>query len=163
MNWLFGLCVIVAVLATAEDIWRRRVSNYVTAGAFVSGVAAHSLLFGWPGAWDSLLGALYGFLVFLVFFIVGGMGGGDVKLMAGFGAIVGSERIWLAAVLVAMLGGLMAVGYLALQKLLHLYRRNQAETADKPARKAMIPYAPAISLGMLLTFLSEDKLWTNVC
>jgi prepilin peptidase CpaA len=156
MNWLLGLCVIVAVLATAEDIWRRRVSNYVTVGAFVSGVAAHSLLDGWPGAWDSLLGGLYGFLVFLIFFILGGMGGGDVKLMAGFGAIVGSQEIWLAAVLVAMLGGLMAVGYLTLQKLLHVSRRDPAKTADRPSRKAMIPYAPAISLGMLLTFWARN-------
>jgi len=156
MNWLLGLCAIVAVLATAEDIWRRRVSNYVTAGAFVSGVTAHSLLNGWPGAWDSLLGGLYGFLVFLIFFILGGRGGGDVKLMAGFGAIIGSKEIWLAAVLVAMLGGLMAVGYLAMQKLFHATRRDQAETADKPGRKAMIPYAPAISLGMLLTFWARN-------
>lgn len=156
MNWLLGLCVIVAVLATAEDIWRRRVSNYVTVGAFVSGVAAHSFLEGWPGAWDSLLGALYGFLVFLIFFILGGMGGGDVKLMAGFGAILGSQEIWVAAVLVAMLGGLMAVGFLAFQKVRQASKREGAETPDKPARKAMIPYAPAISLGMLLTFWARN-------
>ncbi len=155
MNWLFGLCVIVAVLATAEDIWRRRVSNYVTAGAFVSGVALHGWLFGWTGVWSSLLGGVGGFVAFLVFFLLGGMGGGDVKLMAGFGTIVGKEHIVLAIVLVAMLGGIMAIGYLAFRKLRDLARRDQAAAENKPGRKAMIPYAPAISLGMLLTFVPD--------
>jgi Flp pilus assembly protein protease CpaA len=83
------------------------------------------------------------------------MGGGDVKLMAGFGTIVGGDHIVLAIVLVAMLGGLMAVGYLAFRKLRDLAKRDESAAADKLARKAMIPYAPAISLGMLLTFVPD--------
>ena len=155
MEWLFYLGVIVAVLATAEDLWRRRVSNYVTAGAFVAGVALHAWLFGWSGVWQSLLGGVGGFLAFLIFFMLGGMGGGDVKLMAGFGAIVGGDHIVPAIVLVAMLGGLMAVGYLAFRKLRDLAKRDKDAAAEKPTRKAMIPYAPAISLGMLLTFVPD--------
>jgi prepilin peptidase CpaA len=155
MKSLFGLCLIVAVLATAEDIWRRRVSNYVTAGAFLSGVALHGWLYGWTGVWASLLGGVGGFLAFLIFFVLGGMGGGDVKLMAGFGTIVGKEHIVLAIVLVAMLGGLMAVGYLAFRKVRDLARRDEGGSEGKPGRKAMIPYAPAISLGMLLTFVPD--------
>ena len=155
MEWLFYLGVIVAVLATAEDLWRRRVSNYVTAGAFVAGIAVHAWLFGWSGVWESLLGGVGGFLAFLIFFVLGGMGGGDVKLMAGFGTIVGGDHIVLAIVLVAMLGGLMAAGYLAFRKLRDLAKRDESAAADKLARKAMIPYAPAISLGMLLTFVPD--------
>ena len=155
MEWLFYLGVIVAVLATAEDLWRRRVSNYVTAGAFVAGMALHAWLFGWGGVWQSLLGGVGGFLAFLIFFMLGGMGGGDVKLMAGFGAIVGGDHIVLAIVLVAMLGGLMAVAYLAFRKLCDVAMRDKDAGADQPARKAMIPYAPAISLGMLLTFVPD--------
>ena len=75
MMWLFLLCLVVAVLASAEDIWRRRVSNAVTAGAFVAGVALRSWLFGLDGLWDALLGAVIGFVVFLVFYWLGDMGG----------------------------------------------------------------------------------------
>jgi Flp pilus assembly protein protease CpaA len=49
----------------------------------------------------------------------------------------------------------MAVGYLAFGKLRDLAKRDEGAAADRLARKAMIPYAPAISLGMLLTFVPD--------
>ena len=156
------LCLIVAVLASGEDIWRRRVSNYVTAGAFLAGVALQSYLYGVSGLWDALLGGFYGFVVFLVFYLLGGMGGGDIKLMAAFGTILGGEKILLAAVLTGIVGALLALGYLAAAKLMVFVRSAAPDPDAPPARKTMIPYAPAISLGVLLTFLTEDELWTNV-
>ncbi len=42
------------------------------------------------GALYALAGAAAGFAVFLIFYLLGGMGGGDVKLMAGFGALLGA-------------------------------------------------------------------------
>ena len=150
MMWLFLLCLLVAVLASAEDIWRRRVSNAVTAGAFVAGVALRSWLFGIEGLWDALLGAVIGFVVFLVFYWLGGMGGGDIKLMSAFGTIVGGKQIFLAAVLTGIIGAMMAVAFLVARKLRRL--ASSEPVPATPDRKMMIPYAPAISLGMLLTF-----------
>lgn len=150
MKWLFLLCLVVAVLASAEDIWRRRVSNAVTAGAFAAGVALRSWLFGLDGLWDALLGAGIGFVVFLVFYWLGGMGGGDIKLMSAFGTIVGGKQIFLAAVLTGIIGAMMAVAFLAVRKLRRLGSSDSVPAT--PDRKMMIPYAPAISLGMLLTF-----------
>lgn len=150
MKWLFLLCLVVAVLASAEDIWRRRVSNAVTAGAFVAGVGLRSWLFGLDGLWDALLGAVIGFVVFLVFYWLGGMGGGDIKLMSAFGTIVGGKQIFLAAVLTGIIGAMMAVAFLAVRKLRRLASSDPVSAT--PDRKMMIPYAPAISLGMLLTF-----------
>ena len=162
MNWLFLLCLVVAIAASAEDLWRRRVSNAITAGAFVAGRATQSWLFGLDGAWSALLGGVYGFVVFLIFYLLGAMGGGDIKLMAALGTIVGDEKIWLAAILTGMLGALMALLYLAGRKAWEWLRPAPQKDTSVPARKAYIPYAPAISLGMLLTFLTEDGLWTNV-
>ena len=50
---------------------------------------------------------------FLLFYVLGGMGGGDVKLMAGFGALLGWSRLWQAALWTAILGALLAVIVLA--------------------------------------------------
>ena len=105
---------------------------------------------------------VYGFVVFLIFYLLGAMGGGDIKLMAALGTIVGDEKIWLAAILTGMLGALMALLYLAGRKAWEWLRPAPQKDTSVPARKAYIPYAPAISLGMLLTFLTEDGLWTNV-
>ena len=68
---------------------------------------------GWSGAGSALLGTACGAGVFLMFYLLGGMGGGDVKLMAGFGAVLGSQLLFEAALWTAGCGGLMAVLFLA--------------------------------------------------
>ncbi len=160
MHWLAGFSLLIAVAASVEDLWRRRVSNVIALTAFVGGLTGQSILRGLEGTWDSLLGTLIGFAVFLVFFLLGGMGGGDIKLMAGFGAIVGSHQIFLAAIMAALVGGVMALLYLLVQKVRRLVKG--ADASAGALRKEAIPYAPAIGLGVLMSFLSEGSLWTSV-
>lgn len=153
--WLVGLSLVIGLAASIEDLWRRKVSNAISLAAFVSGVLLNSKLNGWDGFWDALLGSVIGFAVFLIFFLLGGMGGGDIKLMAGFGAILGSKLIVVAAMMTAIVGGLMALGYLIFKKV-----GRAAKPADAPLtplRKEAIPYAPAITLGVLLSFLSDPS------
>ena len=159
MMWLVGLSLAVGIAATVEDLWRRTVSNWLSLAGLAAGLIAHSVLSGWSGVGDSLLGAVIGFAAFFVFFLAGGMGGGDVKLMAAFGAILGSDRIVLAAIMAALVGGLIAAIYLGYRKARQATERG---VACGPVRKESIPYAPAISLGVLLSFLSEDELWISV-
>jgi prepilin peptidase CpaA len=162
MLWMLWLSVAVGLAASVEDLWRRRVSNVISLAALLGGLGLHAWLGGLSGVGDSLLGGVIGFFVFFVFFLMGGMGGGDVKLMAGFGAILGAEQTITAALMTALIGGLMAVGYLVAKKLWRVARGNGLKDGEAD-RKAFIPYAPAISLGVLLSFLSEEELWTNVC
>jgi prepilin peptidase CpaA len=96
-----------------------------------------------------LSGAAAGFAVFLVFFLAGGMGGGDIKLMAALGSCVGPAQILQAAWLAAMCGGLLAAGYL----LWNWRRRRRRPGASAFAGEPAIPYAPAICAGVLLSFL----------
>lgn len=160
MIWVLWLSAAVGLTASAEDLWRREISNALTVSAFAVGVALNGYLSGWSGVGNALLGALVGFLVFFLFFVLGGMGGGDVKLMAAFGAILGKDQIVTAAVMTAIVGAAMALLFLGYRKI----RRAVTKKVDdgQPDRKAFIPYAPAITLGVLLSFLSEEKLWTNV-
>ena len=153
MTWLVVLAIIFGVLASGEDLWRRRVSNPIAVGAFLSGLVANTVLEGLRGAGNALAGSLVGFVIFLAFYLLGGMGGGDVKLMAGFGAILGVERILIAAIMVALIGGLMALGYL-LVKVVRRWVLPPGVTSGS-GLKDSIPYAPAISLGVVLSFLSE--------
>ncbi len=161
MIWLLWLSVAVGLTASAEDLWRREISNVLTASAFLVGIALNGYLEGWSGVGDALLGGLIGFFVFFIFFLMGGMGGGDVKLMAAFGAIIGRDQIITAAVMTAIVGAVMALIFLGYRKARRAIS-SKAEVDGQPDRKAFIPYAPAISLGVLLSFLSEESLWTNV-
>jgi len=161
MMWLLGLSVAVGGLATVEDLRSRTISNWLCLFGLVAGLVAHTFLAGWSGLGASLLGALIGFAVFLIFFLLGGMGGGDIKLMAAFGAILGNRQIVNAAVFAAMVGGVMALAYVAYKKLRQTVQPD-ADGSKQSVRKESIPYAPAIALGVLISFLSEEELWTSV-
>lgn len=149
MHWLLSIALLIGAVATAEDLWRRRISNHTSVGAFALGLAAQTALYGLKGLGSALAGTAAGFLVFLIFFLLGGMGGGDIKLMAGFGAVIGWDRILPAAVMTAIVGALFALVYLLVRK---IRGKSKLTDSDKAAEPEAIPYAPAISLGVLLSF-----------
>ena len=91
------------------------------------------------------------FAIFLIFYLMNGLGGGDVKLMAGFGGLLGPGLIWRAAWIAAVTGGLMAVGFAAVWA--WRARRERARGRIAPAgtlSASAIPYAPAIVAGVWL-------------
>ncbi len=141
-----AIALIIGVIASVEDLWRRTISNWICLAAFAAGLAWHISQNGFAGAGTALAGALAGFAVFLVFYLLGGMGGGDIKLMTGFGALLGVSRLWEAALWTAILGALLAVAVLAV----HAVRKL---AGGKPERPAAIPYAPAIALGVWISLV----------
>ncbi len=145
--WVAGL---VGLSASVEDVARRTISNWIVLAALAAGVGCQIFAKGWIGIGYGLMGAAAGFGVFLIFYVLGGMGGGDVKLMAGFGALLGTGRLLQAAFWTALTGGLLAAGILGFAAA----RRWLAPGRQNEARPASIPYAPAIALGVWLTLLS---------
>ena len=150
----------VGVAAVVEDLGWRRISNWTSGGAVVAGLIVHYMQKGWPGALHSFLGALIGFGVFLIFYLLGGMGGGDVKLMTGFGALLGDQQILPAALLAAASGGIMALGFIAVRAVARRSRALRGIAVPRPApseeaRVESIPYAPAITAGAWLALVSE--------
>lgn len=142
------VAVAIGVAAVAEDLWRRRISNWTSGLALASGLAVQCGLKGWSGLWAGVLGCAAGFAVFLVFYLLGGMGGGDVKLMAGFGALLGPGRLLEAALWTAGAGGILALCWLGW----HRVRRRWVR-AGEPASPEAIPYAPAIAAGVWLALV----------
>ena len=139
----FAIALAAGTAAVVEDLAKRRISNWTSGGALVAGLACHAWAGGWPGLGRSALGAAAGFAVFLVFYLLNGMGGGDVKLMAGFGALTGIGNVLQAALLAAAAGGILAacvIGWSRLRRLMG-YGTGAPET---------IPYAPAIVAGAWL-------------
>ena len=144
-----AIALTVGLAAAAEDIARRRISNWIPITAFVAGFCCLTFNRGWRGAASSASGAVAGFLVFLIFYCLGGMGGGDVKLMAGLGAVVGIERVLPAALWTAALGGIFAALCIAIAAARSLWTRTPASGGPMKS----IPYAPAIAIGTWLALL----------
>jgi prepilin peptidase CpaA len=91
-------------------------------------------------------------LVFLIFYVLGGMGAGDIKLMTGFGALLGYSKLFEAALWTAAIGGLIALGVISYQAVRGLWRpKSSGKSAD--IRTESIPYAPAITLGVWLAMV----------
>jgi prepilin peptidase CpaA len=137
MNYLTGMAIALGCSAVLDDLRRGAISNWINLTALAGGLIYHSIHQGWLGLATASGGAALGFAIFLVAYCMGGMGGGDVKLMAAFGALLGPLGILTAAVLASVIGGLMAAGSLALRR-----------------RRKAIPYGPAIVLGAWLALLA---------
>jgi prepilin peptidase CpaA len=152
------LAGVIGIAACADDLCRRQISNWISGSALASGLVLQSVQHGWRGAGAALLGTLAGAAVFLIFYLLGGMGGGDVKLMAGFGALLGARRLFEAALWTAGCGGVMALAVVG-AGLVRDVRRGQsggsgtALAAPNPARADSIPYAPAIAAGVWLSLV----------
>lgn len=149
MNLSVALAIAAGLVATVEDLVRRRISNWLCLSILVGGFLCQFLAAGWRGAGSAALGALAGFGVFLIFYLLGGMGGGDVKLMSGFGALLGPARLFEAALWTAGIGGVLAIVVIAGQ---HIRSRLNGRSVPKVQS---IPYAPAIAAGVWLSMVPK--------
>jgi prepilin peptidase CpaA len=159
MNAQVWIAILVGIAATVDDLRRRHIANWIPAVALAGGFAWQIYVSGWRGSLDALLGSAAGFGVFLVFYLLGGMGGGDVKLMAGFGALLGARRLFEASLWTAGIGGLLAVSVLAARpvwKWAKAKMGKSVEVEESAEKSDTIPYAPAITLGVWLSLVPKS-------
>ncbi len=96
-------------MACAYDIKTRRVPNYLTLGVAAGALVFHTTTGGVSGFGESVGGWLTGVALFLPWFALGGMGAGDVKLLAALGAWLGPMGALWAAIYASVAGGLLAL------------------------------------------------------
>ncbi len=154
-------------LAAVSDIRRFKVANALTISLLVSGLAYHAATTGWPGLARSTAGAAFGFFVLILPYTLGGMGGGDVKLLTGIGAWLGLPLTYEVLIASALAGGVYAL-LLAIatdrlretiadvQKLL-ARGASRAEVPvqqvlnDTQRRRRLVPFAAMVALGLMAT------------
>jgi prepilin peptidase CpaA len=108
--------MVSAGLAVAWDLRHGRIPNRLTYGSMALGLLLRVILGGWRGAWDGLAAGLVGGGVFLLFFLVRGMGAGDVKLMAAIGSWAGLRHLVVILMVTALAGGILALGYMVARR-----------------------------------------------
>lgn len=101
--------LLLATLACLTDLRSRRIPNALTCLGLAAGLALNARAEGLSGVVSSLGGGLIGLALFLPFMMLGGMGAGDVKLMAALGCLVGPTGILRLALVAALAGGLLAL------------------------------------------------------
>src|ERR1700728_2080017 len=96
---------VCALVGAAFDVKSRRIPNKLTGPALLFGLALHLTLNGWHGLLNCLAAGLICGAVFLVFYLAGGMGAGDVKLITAVGCIAGLSCVPYLLVLTSLAGG----------------------------------------------------------
>ena len=138
--------VVVLVLASGIDLRTRRIPNWLSVPFLLAGMIVPAIAVGWVGFQTSCLGLGLALLLFVVPCFLRGMGMGDLKLAAGVGAWIGPGQFWMAFLVTAMAGGIMAVAYA-------LFSGSLGRREGKVSQS--IPYAPAIAIGTLFSFFAR--------
>jgi prepilin peptidase CpaA len=171
-NWPVWFVTITLIVAAVIDGLKLKVPNWITFPMILSGwiySATLSPYAGWEGLMYSLVGTVVGLALLLPLYAIGGMGAGDVKLLAGVGAWVWGTVTLYAFAVSAVVGGIIAV-------LMVLYKRvwfkhqsqfwmicNEILTVKDPEKLAaiaaerkptmmLLPYGIPIAIGTIVYF-----------
>jgi len=168
-NWAAWLVTVTLVVAAVIDGWKLKVPNWITFPMILAGWIYSGTFFGWEGLAWSLAGTIVGLGLLLPAYAIGGMGAGDVKLLAGVGAWVWASVTFYAFCLSAIIGGVIALGMVLYRKAWHKHRDqfglilnevltirdpNQlsAIAAQRKSSMLLLPYGIPIALGTILYF-----------
>lgn len=156
--FLIGVAALT-LTAAISDSRTRRIPNKLTVPCFFAGLIYQLAFNGWSGLGDGLLGFAVGFGPLFVLWMIGGGGGGDVKLMGALGtwlgfkmtlyALIGSAVCVLIGTMLVMLWGVVTKGarrtkeqYLATGK-----GQTKPETPDQKQKRRIMAYAVPVAVA----------------
>ena len=153
----------LVLLAMYSDLRWRKIPNCLTLPAIALGFVLNFLGNGWNGLLSAFLGLLVGMSLLMLPYLVGGMGGGDVKLIGGLGALLGSHAILSVFLYTSLVGGVIAIAVAVVNRsLVETFKRmwlflkcvflfRAPSTGVLAFKKGhTMPYGVAIGAGTLL-------------
>lgn len=166
-----SVLVALLVAAAALDLRTRRIPNVLTVSGIMIALALRSA-FGAGAMVDGLQSAGLALVIVLPFFMLGALGGGDLKLLVAVGAFMEPFQFVLALLATAVVGGVLAVGESIRRGAIRPLLSNTAGLATHVAtggrmghRSAIgrpgavtVPYGLAIAIGSLAVWF----LWPTV-
>jgi prepilin signal peptidase PulO-like enzyme (type II secretory pathway) len=135
----------VLVLAVLTDIREKLILDKIILPSLIILVIIR-LFIGEYSFWYYSIGGVVGFLLLLLIAVLskGGMGGGDIKLYAVIGIVLGPWLTLISLVFASLFGAIIGLFLIAI---------------GKATRKQAIPFAPFIWIGSLLSYLYGFDIW----
>jgi prepilin peptidase CpaA len=177
-NWPVWVVSITLVAAAIIDGLKLKVPNWLTFPMIISGwiySAAFSPFAGWEGLLYSVVGTIVGLGLLLPAYAIGGMGAGDVKLLAGIGAWVWGTATLYAFAVSAIVGGVIAVLMVVVRRGWFKHQSQfwvicneiltvkdpeklAAIAADRKSSMMLLPYGIPIAIGSIAYFAAAGML-----
>ncbi len=168
-NWPIWVVTVTLIVAAVIDGLQLKVPNWITYPMIVSGWAYSTAAFGWEGLLYSLLGTAVGLALLMPAYAIGGMGAGDVKLLAGVGAWVWSTDTFYAFCLSTIVGAVLAVAMVLFRGVWSKHKAQffmilneigtvrdpeqlAAIAADRKSSMMLLPYGIPIAIGSIAYF-----------
>ena len=159
----------VLLLACVSDIRTRRIPNRLVLVLAIGGLLVAPILLD-GGIAGAVLGLLVGLALWLPLYALGAIGAGDVKLFAAAAAWLGPREALEAALLAAVIGGVLAVAMAARRGLLgHVLRLATLRIATRATRMepqppgardgAQLPYGVALATGAMIAGWLPTFVW----
>ena len=180
-HWPIWFVTITLIVAAVIDGFELKVPNWITFPMVGSGwlystvfAQSHLGLTWYEGLCWSLAGTLVGLLTLLPLYSIGGMGAGDVKLMAGIGAWVHVKVTLWAFAVSGIIGAVLAVLMVLFQRDVSKHSGQfwmilneitsikdpeelSAIAAKRKSSMLLLPYGIPIAMGTIAYFA-----WTNM-
>ena len=174
-NWAVWTVTIFLILAAVIDGFELKVPNWLTFPMIISGWIYSTMAAAWTGdpwwvglGW-SMLGMAVGLLLLMPAYAIGGMGAGDVKLLAGVGAWVHATHTFYAFCVTAIVGAILAIAmvlarrawrkhsnqfWLILSEILTIRDPSQLSeiAAERKSSMLLLPYGIPIAIGSIAYF-----------
>jgi prepilin peptidase CpaA len=162
----------VTLIAAATDLRSRIIPNWLIVIGFIAGFSLNTIFGGWSGLLAALMGFGLALLIYVPLFILRAMGGGDVKLMAAVGCIVGPQNWFMIFIFASLMGGVFALILIlvrnaaggTLWNMLHIGKeliRLRMPFKSKPeldighSKALTMPHGLSIAAGTFLFMFSE--------
>ena len=169
MYCLLGASV-CAITGAVMDLRSHRIPNWLTYSGIGIALLLRFVLGGWGDLKSGVAGMGLGTGIFFLFFLVRGIGAGDVKLMAAVSAWVGLDRTMSVVLATAVAGAILAMIYMVFYKRIFSTLRNVGSLLWFHITSGMrthpklnlreqgtirLPYGLAIAIGTLYVLISS--------
>lgn len=168
---LLSILTGILVITVVYDVRFHKIPNWLTFPSMGIGLLYHAGTRGFNGCIFSLEGLFLGIALFIPFYLVAGMGAGDVKLMGAIGGLLGPKGILMASFGTALAGGIYALAVLTFHghvkdtiqrywlmfKVFVVTRKICYIPPGRREGKRVLAYGVAIAVGTMSSVLFFNK------
>lgn len=163
------LILALLILSVLFDIKERKIPNKLVLPFILLGLIYSTIFKGGIGLLNSLFGIILVFVIFIIPFIFGGIGGGDIKLLMAIASISDLMFIFKTIIYTVLVGALFAFIIMAKERKLKTFYKNIKQiffniiytnkmytplNEENSKEISTIPYSIPIFLGTIITYIT---------